>query len=53
MTRITKPDFGTRHYRPAPVPQLEDAPPPWWQRVDWPVVFLVAVVFVACFVWLF
>jgi len=52
MTRITKPEFGTRHYRPAPLLHLEDAPP-WWQRLDWPVVAVVAVVFVACFVWLF
>jgi len=52
MTRIAKPEFGTRHYRPAPVPQLEDAPQ-WWQRLDWLVVGLAAIVFVACFAWLF
>jgi hypothetical protein len=53
MTRIAKPAFRRRRYRPAPVLQLEDAPPEWWQRVDWPVVSLVAVVFLICFVWLF
>jgi hypothetical protein len=52
MTRITKPEFGTRHYRPAPVPQLEDVPL-WWQRLDWLVLALAAIVFVACFIWLF
>jgi hypothetical protein len=55
MTRIAKPEFGRRHYLPAPVPQLEDedAPFDWRQRIDWPVVALVAVVFLICFVWLF
>ena len=52
MTRIAKPEFGTRHYRPAPIPQIEDAPA-WWQRLDWLVVSLVVIVFVACFIWLF
>jgi len=52
MTRIAKPEFGARHYRPAPLPQLEDAPP-WWQRLDWIVVALAAIVFAASFAWLF
>jgi hypothetical protein len=53
MTRITKPEFGNRHYRPVPDPHLEDAPQAWWQRLDWPVVAVVAIVFIACFWWLF
>jgi len=54
MTRIAKPEFGRRHYRPAPIPQLDDdAPLEWRQRIDWLVVSLVAFVFLICFVWLF
>ena len=53
MTRITKPEFGNRHYRPVPDPHLEDVPQAWWQRLDWPVVAVVAIVFIACFWWLF
>jgi hypothetical protein len=51
MTRIAEPEFDTRHYRPGPLPHLEDAPA-WYQRLDWLVVALTAIVFIACFVWL-
>ena len=53
MTQITKPEFGNRHYRPVPDPHLEEAPRTWRQRLDWPVVAVVAIVFIACFWWLF
>lgn len=48
-----KPQFGHRHYRPAPRSGLEASPASVWRRFDWPLVALVALVFLAGFVWLF
>jgi hypothetical protein len=53
MARITKPDFGHRRYRSAPKRRLHDSQRRWRRRVDWQLVSLIAIVFVASFVWLF
>jgi len=50
MTHMTKPHFGTRQHKPRPLPSSE--PDKGWQ-VDWVVVAVVTVAFVAGFVWLF
>jgi len=52
-TLSAKPQFGHRHHRPAPRSGLDDSPASVWRRFDWPLVALVAVVFLAGFVWLF
>ena len=52
MTHLTKPHFGTRHHKPRPLEALSDSSDSRW-RVDWLVVAVVTVVFVAGFVWLF
>ena len=51
MTRTTQPDFGTRHRKPKPLSAAGQ--PAEGRRVDWILVALVAVVFVAGYVWLF
>ena len=52
MAQITKPHFGTRHHKPRPLEALSDSSDRRW-RVDWLVVAVVTVVFVAGFFWLF
>jgi endonuclease YncB( thermonuclease family) len=52
MARIVKPDFGSRHHRKPPDWHLGGPPRSWRRRVDWPLVSLVAIVFVTGFVWL-
>jgi len=52
-TLSAKPQFGSRHHRPAPPPVLGDPSRGWRQRFDWPLVALVAAVFLVGFVWLF
>jgi len=52
-TLSAKPQFGHRHHRPAPRSGLDDSPASVWRRFDWPLVALVAVVFLEGFVWLF
>ena len=53
MAHIVRPQFGSRQYRPAPnwYRARPPAAKPW--RIDWQLVSLVAIVFVASFVWLF
>jgi len=53
MVRILKPLFGSRHHRPDPDWHLGDPPKAWWQRIDWLLISLVVIAFVASFVWLF
>jgi len=53
MVRILKPLFGSRHHRPDPGWHLGDPPKAWWQRIDWLLISLVVIAFVASFVWLF
>lgn len=52
MTRIPKPEFGTRHHRPEPQGPLGAPQRNGRQRIDWMVVALVVIVFIAGFVWL-
>jgi type VI protein secretion system component VasF len=52
MARSTQPAFGTRHRKPKPLSAAGDAPAES-RRMDWMLVALVAIVFVAGFVWLF
>jgi Staphylococcal nuclease homologue len=52
MARIVRPQFGSRHHRPSPNWILKE-PPNKRRRVDWQLVSLVVIVFVAGFVWLF
>ncbi len=52
-TQSAKTQFGHRHHRPAPSPALDDLSRGWRQRFDWPLVALVAAVFLVGFVWLF
>lgn len=51
MAHLTKPHFGTRHHKPRPLEALSDPDKGW--HVDWLVVAVVTVVFVAGFFWLF
>jgi hypothetical protein len=51
MARILKPQFGCRPRRRSP--STPGAPPEKRRRFDWQLVSLVAIVFVAGFVWLF
>ncbi len=51
MAHLTKPHFGTRHHKPRPLEGMSDSDKGW--QVDWLVVAVVTVVFVAGFVWLF
>jgi len=52
MARIIKSQFGNRHHQPAPRSTPGD-PPLGRRRFDWPLLALVALVFVVSFVWLF
>jgi hypothetical protein len=52
MTRSLKPQFGSRHRPPPPDGTLGEAPGKR-RRFDWQLLTLVALVFVASFVWLF
>ncbi|MGH6737341.1 MAG: hypothetical protein ACRECX_14890 [Methyloceanibacter sp.] len=51
MARPLKPLFRSRHHRNQPEWHLGDPPPPP-RRIDWPLVMLVVIVFVAGFVWI-
>jgi hypothetical protein len=51
MAHLTKPHFGTRHHKPRPLEAMSDSDKGW--QVDWLVVAVVTVVFVAGFFWLF
>jgi nuclease-like protein len=52
MARIVRPQFGSRHHKRTRHWSLGDAAAKR-RRVDWQLVSLVAIVFVASFVWLF
>jgi hypothetical protein len=51
MARILKPEFGSRHHRKAP--NTLGGAATTRRRFDWQLLTLIAVVFVAGFVWLF
>jgi hypothetical protein len=51
MARILKPEFGSRHHRKAP--NTLGGATTKRRRFDWQLLTLIAVVFVAGFVWLF
>ncbi|HUU24711.1 MAG TPA: hypothetical protein VMW68_04005 [Methyloceanibacter sp.] len=52
-TLSAKPGFGSRHHRPAALSALDGPSRGRRQRFDWPLVALVAAVFLVGFVWLF